>query len=129
MCLDQQDSSTMNEMLTSAQYADEWGAAVDAFDVTIVVGAGELMAEDWVLAAALEPELEDVLTTELVEVAVAAARVLDAGVNEGVVAVHAVQIVTVSVVKKVETLVTMTSEGDPPLTWVVVVTGQLVTVV
>lgn len=119
----------MNEMLTSAQYADEWGAAVDAFDVTIVVGAGELMAEDWVLAAALEPELEDVLTTELLAVAVAAARVLDAGVNEGVVAVHAVQIVTVSVVKKVETLVTMTSEGDPPLTWVVVVTGQLVTVV
>lgn len=128
-CLDQQESSTVIEISISAQYAVGWGAAVDAFDVTIVVGAGELIADDWVLAAAFEPELEGVFTAELVAVVVAAAMVLDAGVNEGVVAVQAVQIVTVSVVKKVETLVTMTSEVDPPLPWVVVVTGQLVTVV
>ena len=52
--------------------------------------------------AALEPELAGVVTAESVAVVVAAARVLVAGVNEGVVATHAVQIVTVSVVKKVE---------------------------
>lgn len=83
--------------------------------MTIVVGAGELTAEDWVLAAALEPELEGVLTAEPVAVVVAAAGVLDAGVNEGVVAVHLVQIVTVSVVRKVETLVTTSIEVLPPM--------------
>ena len=86
-------------------------------DVIIVVGAGELIAEVWVLAV------------ELVEVVVAAARVLDAGMNEGVVAVHLVQMVTVSVVRKVETLVTISIEVLPPLVCVLLATGQLVTVV
>lgn len=73
------------------------------------------MAPDWVLAAAPEPELDGVLTAELVAVVVAAARVLDAGVNEGVVAVHLVHMVTVSVVRNVETLVTISTEVLPPL--------------
>lgn len=94
-----------------------------------MVRAGELTAGDWVLAAALEPELEGVLTAELVAVVVAAVGVLEAGVNEGVVAVHLLQMVTVSVVRKVETLVTITTEVRPPLMWVVLATGQLVTVV
>ena len=64
----------------------------------IVVRAGELMA-------ALEPELAGVLVVESVAVGVAAAGVLEAGENEGVVAVQSGQMVTVSVVKKVETLV------------------------
>ena len=46
---------------------------------------------------------------------VGAAKVLDAGVNDGVVAVHLVQMVTVSVVRKVETLVTTSTEVFPPL--------------
>ena len=69
--------------------------------MSIVVGAGEVMAAVWVLAAALEPELEAVFTAVQVGVVLAATRVLD-GVNEGVVAVHLLQTVTVSVVKKVE---------------------------
>lgn len=78
------------------------------------------------LAAAVP---EAVLTASLVAAAVAAAGVLEAGVNEGVVAVQASQMVTVSVVRKVETLVTTISDVLPPLPLVVVVTGQLVTVV
>ena len=89
----------------------------------MVVGAGELMA------AAPEPELEGVLTAEPVAVVVAAAMVLDAGAYEGVVAVHLVQMVTVSVVRKVETLVTISIEVFPCLVWVLLDTGQLVTVV
>ena len=54
---------------------------------------------------------------------------LEAGVNEGVEAVHWGQMVTVSVVKKVEYLVTTSTDVFPFLTWVVVVAGQLVTVV
>lgn len=69
------------------------------------------------------------LAAELVGVVVVAAGVLDAGVNEGVVAVHLVQMVTVSVVRKVETLVTISIEVLPPLMCVLLVTGQLVTVV
>ncbi len=88
-----------------------------------------LVAEDCVLAAALKPELEGVLTAELVGTEVAAAGVLDAGVNKGVVAVHLLQMVTVSVVRKVETLVTISIEVLPPLVWVLLATGQLVTVV
>ena len=49
--------------------------------------------------------------------------------NEGVEAVHWGQIVTVSVVKKVETWVTTSTDVFPFLVWVVVVTGQLVIVV
>ena len=64
----------------------------------MVVRAGELMA-------ALEPELAGVLVAEPVAVGVAGAGVLEAGENEGVVAVQSGQMVTVSVVKKVETLV------------------------
>ena len=60
---------------------------------------------------------------------VATAGVLAAGVNEGVEAVHWGQMVTVSVVKKVEYLVTTSTDVFPFLTWVVVVAGQLVTVV
>ena len=82
------------------------------------------------LAAAPEPELKGVLTAaEVVAAAVAGAGVLEAGVNVGVVAVHWLQMVTVSVVRKVETLVTISIEVLPPLVWVVLVTGQLVTVV
>ena len=100
--------------------------ALEAFIVTRVVGVGELTAEDCVLAAAAP---DAVLTAALVAAAVAAAGVLEAGVNEGVVAVQASQIVTVSVVRNVETLVTTISDVLPPLPLVVVVTGQLVTVV
>ena len=60
---------------------------------------------------------------------VAGAGVLDAGVKEGVVAVHLGQMVTVSVVRKVETLVMYSMEVWPCLVWVFVDTGQLVTVV
>ena len=60
---------------------------------------------------------------------VATVGVLEAGVNEGVEAVHWGQMVTVSVVKKVEYLVTTSIDVFPFLVWVVVVTGQLVTVV
>ena len=56
-----------------------------------------------------------VLIAESVGVVVAAAGVLDAGVNEGVVAVHLGQIVTVSVVRKVETLVMYWIEVFPCL--------------
>ena len=59
----------------------------------------------------------------------AGAGVLDAGVNDGVVAVHLGQMVTVSVVRKVEMLVMYSMEVFPCLVWVLVVTGQLVTVV
>lgn len=62
----------------------------------MVVGAGD------VTAAASEPEFEGVLTAVLVAVVLAAAGVLAAGVKVGVVAVHLGQMVTVSVVKKVE---------------------------
>ena len=65
----------------------------------------------------------------MLSVGVATAGVLDAGVNEGVEAVHWGQMVTVSVVKKVEYLVTTSTDVFPFLTWVDVVTGQLVTVV
>ena len=83
------------------------------------------------LAAAPEPELEAVLTAaaEVVPAAVAGAGVLEAGVNVGVVAVHWGQMVTVSVVRNVEMLVMISTEVLPCLVWVVVVTGQLVTVV
>lgn len=82
------------------------------------------------LAAAPEPELAAELTAaELVPVAVTGAGVLEAGVNVGVVAVHWLQMVTVSVVRKVETLVITSIEVLPPLVWVVLVTGQLVMVV
>ena len=80
-------------------------------------------------AAAPEPELVGELTAESVGVLVAGAGVLDAGVKEGVVAVHFGQMVTVSVVRKVETLVMYSMEVWPCLVWVFVVTGQLVTVV
>lgn len=59
----------------------------------------------------------------------AAAGVLAAGVYEGVVAVHLGQMVTVSVVMKVETLVMISTDVLPSLVWVLVETGQLVTVV
>lgn len=108
----------------------DWGAAVEAIDVTIVVGAGELTADDCVLAAAPEPELEAEFTAaEVVPAAVTGAGVLDACVNEGVLAVHRLQMVTVSVVRKVDTLVMTSIEVRPPLVWVVLVTGQLVMVV
>lgn len=105
-----------------AHHAVIGGAAVEAFNVAMVVGAGEL-------AAALEPELEGVLTAEPVAVVDTAAEVLEAGVYIGVEAMHLVQIVTVSVVKKVETLVMISMEVLPPLVWVLLDTGQLVTVV
>ena len=54
---------------------------------------------------------------------------LAAGVNEGVVAVHLGQMVTVSVVKKVEYSVITSTDVFPCLVWVVVDAGQLVTVV
>ena len=65
----------------------------------------------------------------MLSVGVATAGVLDTGVNEGVEAVHWGQMVTVSVVKKVEYLVTTSTDVFPFLMWVDVVTGQLVTVV
>ncbi len=51
--------------------------------------------------------VEGVLTAEPVAVVVAAAEVLVAGTYVGVVAVHWGQIVTTSVVRNVETLVTI----------------------
>ena len=51
------------------------------------------------------------------------------GVKTGVVTVHWAQVVTVSVVRKVEVVVMISTEVLPPLWWVVVETGQLVTVV
>ena len=51
------------------------------------------------------------------------------GVKTGVVTLHWAQVVTVSVVRKVEVVVMISTEVLPPLWWVVVVTGQLVTVV
>ena len=87
---------------------------------------GELTAEYW----SLEPALAGVLTAASVAVGVAIAGVLEAGVKDGVVTVHWGQMVTVSVVKKVETLVMTSTDVLPPfLMWVVVVSGQLVTVV
>ena len=66
------------------------------------------------LAAAVPaPELVGELTAESVGVLVAGAGVLAAGVNEGVVAVQAGQIVTVSVVRKVERLVMYSIEVFP----------------
>ena len=65
----------------------------------------------------------------MLAVGVATVGVLEAGVNEGVEAVHRGQMVTMSVVKKVEYLVTTSTDVFPFLTWVVVDTGQLVTVV
>lgn len=74
--------------------------------------------------------MEGVLTAaEVVPAAVAGAGVLEAGVNVGVVAVHLGQMVTVSVVKKVETLVMTSTEVLPALVWVLLDTGQLVMVV
>ena len=87
----------------------------------MVVGAGELTA--------LEPELEGVLIAVPVAAVDAAAGVLVAGVYEGVVAVHLGQMVTVSVVMKVETLVIISTDVFPSLVWVLVETGQLVMVV
>lgn len=86
--LDRQEPSIAAETPISAQYPVGEGAAVEALDVTTVVGEGQLTAADWVLAVAMEPELEGVLTAELVAVVVVAAWVLDAGVNEGVEAVQ-----------------------------------------
>lgn len=80
-------------------------------------------------AAGPAPELVGELTAASVGVLVAGAGVLAAGVNEGVVAVQAGQIVTVSVVRKVERLVMYSIEVCPCFVWVVVETGQLVTVV
>lgn len=51
------------------------------------------------------------------------------GVKIGVVTVHLLQVVTVSVVRKVDVLVITSTDVLPPLWWVVVETGQLVTVV
>ena len=51
------------------------------------------------------------------------------GVKIGVVTVHVLQVVIVSVVRNVDTLVIISTDVLPPLWWVVVVTGQLVTVV
>ena len=118
--------SGIAEVLTSAYDNVGSGAAVVALDVTIVVRAGELTAEDW----ALEPALAGVLTAASVAVGVAATGVLEAGEKDGVVTVHWGQMVTVSVVKKVETLVMTSTDVLPDfLVWVVVVSGQLVTVV
>ena len=61
----------------------------------MVVAAGEVMV-------ALLLELAGVLSAQSLMFVVVAAAVLEAGVNEGVVAVHLGQIVTVSVVMKVE---------------------------
>ena len=49
--------------------------------------------------------------------------------KEGVVTVHLAHVVTVSVVRKVEVDVMTSIEVRPPLWWVLVETGQLVTVV
>lgn len=92
--------------------------------MTIVVGVGELTAD-----SALEPGAAEVVAAESVAAAVAAAAVLSTGVNEGVVAVHLGQMVTVSVVKKVEYSVITWIDVFPCLVWVVVDGGQLVTVV
>lgn len=74
-----------------------------------------------------------VLETAVVEMAVQVCSVVvEAGVGgmkDGVVTVHLVQVVTVSVVRNVETLVIISMDVLPPLWWVVVETGQLVTVV
>ncbi len=51
------------------------------------------------------------------------------GVKIGVVTVHLLQVVTVSVVRNVDVLVIISTDVLPPLWWVVVETGQLVTVV
>ena len=51
------------------------------------------------------------------------------GVKIGVVTVHLLHVVTVSVVRNVEVLVIISMDVFPPLWWVVVETGQLVTVV
>lgn len=85
---------------------------------------GELTAD-----CALEPGTAVVVSAESVATAVAAAGVLATGVNEGVVAVHLGQMVTVSVVKKVEYSVITSIDVFPCLVWVVVDAGQLVIVV
>lgn len=51
------------------------------------------------------------------------------GVKIGVVTVHLLHVVTVSVVRNVDVLVITSTEVLPPILWVVVETGQLVTVV
>ena len=93
--------------------------------MTIVVGAGELTAAE----LALEPGTAGVVAAASVAVGVGAAAVLAAGMNDGVVAVHWGQMVTVSVVKKVEYSVMTSTAVFPCLTRVVVDAGQLVTVV
>ena len=69
----------------------------------------------------------------VVEMAVQACSVVvEAGVGGlkiGVVTVHFEQVVTVSVVRNVDVLVMVSTDVLPPLWWVVVETGQLVTVV
>ena len=74
-----------------------------------------------------------VLETAVVEMAVQVCSVVvEAGVGgmkDGVVTVHLLQVVMVSVVRNVETLVIISTDVLPPLWWVVVETGQLVTVV
>ena len=73
------------------------------------------------------------LETAVVEMAVQVCSVVvEAGVGgmkDGVVRVHLLQVVMVSVVRNVETLVIISTDVLPPLWWVVVETGQLVTVV
>ena len=69
------------------------------------------------------------MVAKVVAVGVAVAGALETGVNTGVEAVHWGQIVTVSVVKKVEYMVTTSMDVLPFLVWVVVDAGQLVTVV
>lgn len=75
----------------------------------------------------------DVLETAVVEMAVQVCSVVVeavvGGMKDGVVTVHLVQVVMVSVVRNVETLVIVSMDVLPPLWWVVVETGQLVTVV
>ena len=69
----------------------------------------------------------------VVEMAVQACSVVveagAGGLKIGVVTVHFPQVVTVSVVRNVDVLVMVSTDVLPPLWWVVVETGQLVTVV
>ena len=84
------------------------------------------------LAMCFKPAACGVLEA-VVEMAVQACSVVvEAGVGGlkiGVVTAHFPQVVTVSVVRNVDVLVMVSTDVLPPLWWVVVETGQLVTVV
>ena len=98
----------------------------------VQVCCGDVL-ETAVVETAVQVCCGDVLETAVVETAVQVCSVVvEAGVGgtkDGVVTVHLLQVVTVSVVRNVDVLVIISMDVLPPLWWVFVETGQLVTVV